>query len=702
MIRAEVEGVGTLEFPDGTDPLVIQATVKRVAAKNAVMPKGWAKYRAREDEELQRPNPIESAGRGFMDLAQGVKQAYLDRTDPAAGKAYQRDVGDEIARYSAGRGKDAGFDVSRFVGNTLAALPATAAIATAAPAAATATVGGRLVLGGIQGLVQGGSEYVPEGGSRVINAGLGTAGGVVGGVGGEIISRVVAKLTQGAQRAGARLTTSPDEIVNAIQGELQRSGVDWNKLTTEVKSGLMQQARRQLSVTGELSPDMLARKLEMEDVLGPGAGPTQAQVTRNPQEWSWERNTQKVQDIGGPLTERYQAQIQRLQQRLDGAIAERQAKAQNAYQAGEAATKAIEQKMAESKKVVDDLYTVWRETGSGGTEVKPQKIADTLGRVTEEYGVENIAPAVRARLESFGMLGGKQTKLLTIDEAEKLRKLIGNNIDPANKPQAGAMSILKRSIDDAVMETDAPDIPSLQAARKTASERFGMRDSAKAVTVAAEGVEPDRYFQKFVLNGDVRDLRGIKAVLTTDMAGAKASPQGAQAWQDLQAQTLRHLMEKAKNTGDDAFSGRAFEKALKEIGDERLKVLFPPDQVESLKKLARVANNVGTEPNFAAVNRSNTAPTMMQYAGDVTKKLASLPFVKPFALPFIGAAEMGAKSLKDTQLRQKVAQALDGSPIDASGASDAYGELVKLLTSRLDPVVASAATTGTLYGTQQR
>jgi hypothetical protein len=31
------------------------------------------------------------------------------------------------------------------------------------------------------------------------------------------------------------------------------------------------------------------------------------------------------------------------------------------------------------------------------------------------------------------MLGGKQTKLFTIDEAEKLRKLIGNN-DPGTGP----------------------------------------------------------------------------------------------------------------------------------------------------------------------------------------------------------------------------------------------------------------------------
>jgi hypothetical protein len=288
---------------------------------------------------------------------------------------------------------------------------------------------------------------------------------------------------------------------------------------------------------------------------------------------------------------------------LQGAINERNATAQTEHETGQNAIAAVKQKMADSQRVVDDLYATWREAGAGATEVKPQKLADTLGRCWTSIGVENIPSAVRARLESFGMLGGKQTKLLTIDEAEKLRKLIGNNIDPANKPSTGALSALKRSVDESVLDTEAPDIPSLQAARSAARDRFGMRDSANAVAAAAEGVEPDKFFRKYVLNGEVRDLRSLKAVLTTGVTGAKPTPgmtdyepAGEQAWRDLQAQTLRHIMEKAQSQGEGSFSGRALEKAMKELGPERLKVLFGADQVEALQKLSRVANNVTTEP----------------------------------------------------------------------------------------------------------
>ena len=650
----------------------------------------------------ESPPPMARVGRGMMDVAQGTKQLYLNATDPEAARQYTKDVDAEIARYEKARGP--GFDFLRLGGNVLAGTPMAAVMASAAPEAATASILGRTLLAAGQGAAQGAIQYAPEGQSKGRQVVAGAAGGTLGSIGGEIVGRALARLTQAAQRGATRLTVSPDDVVNALRGELQARGIDWNKLGAEVRTGLVNQARRQLAVNGDLSPDALARKLEMDDMLGAGAGGTMGQVTRNPQLWTQERNLQKGEAAFGregdaTLTDRYQVQIQRLQQRLDDAIRNAQGKAQNEFQAGASALGGVRQKMDASKKVVDDLYQVWRETGQGGTEVAPQPIADTLGRVADEFGVEHIPPTVRARLESFGMMGGKQTKLLTIDEAEKLRRLIQNNIDPGNKTQMRALGILKESVDDAVMATNAPEIPSLQAARKAAAARFAMRDSAPAVTAAADAeTQPDRFFRRFVLNGDVRDLQGLKATLTTDVGGAAPTAETAQAWRDLQGQTLRHIFEKATGDRGDQFSGRAFSKALKEIGDERLKVLFDADQIANLQKLARVANDVTTEPAFSAVNHSNTAPTMMQYAGSVLKRVANLPGVSVVGLPLVGAAEMGEKSLRDLAMRQKVSQALTGEVVDPTMASQRYAELVRLLARRSGPLSGVAGASTALEG----
>jgi hypothetical protein len=71
-------------------------------------------------------------------------------------------------------------------------------------------------------------------------------------------------------------------------------------------------------------------------------------------------------------------------------------------------------------------------------------------------------------------------------------------------------------------------------------------------------------------------------------------------------------------------------------------------------------------------------------------------------MPFVGAAAMGDEALKNTQLRARVAQTLTGEPIDPTGVSERYSQLVRMMADRMDPALASAATTGTLYGTQQR
>jgi hypothetical protein len=249
----------------------------------------------------------------------------------------------------------------------------------------------------------------------------------------DAVGSLVARASQFGKEAAMRLSAKPEAIVAELEPILAEKGIKWGELTQDVRDGMLMQARRQLSASGALSPDAIGRKTEMDSLLGPGAGPTQGQVTRDPQQWSWERNTQKLQGTGEPLTSRFEAQIQRLKQVADDAIARTGGRSRNDFQAGASASEAVQQKMKDSGRVVNDLYDMWRQTGAGATEVKPQPIADALGRVTDEIGTENIPPAVMGRLKDFGMLGGKQTKLLTIDEAEKLRKLIGNN-DPGHGP----------------------------------------------------------------------------------------------------------------------------------------------------------------------------------------------------------------------------------------------------------------------------
>lgn len=664
----------------------------------------------------ESPDALARTGRGFMDIGQGTKQRYLQIADPAAAGQYTHDVTQEQQRYERGAGP--GFDAMRFVGRTAAVAPFTAALAAASPVTG---LGGAMIVGAEQGGYQGLADFTPEGKSVVPQIIAGAGSGAAAPVGGAVIGNLGARAAQTGQGLVRRLTTSPDDIVAALKPALAQGGVRWDDLGAGVKQNLFDQARRQMSIDGDLSPDALVRKLQMDQVLGPNAGPTRAQVTRDPAQWSFERNQQKLPgDLGLPLTERYQDQLQRLQDRLREIISGTGGKSQNDYQAGLSATQAVQQKMSDSGKAVDDLYGAWRNAGKGGTEVKAQPIADTVGRVMDEFGAENIPPAVQSRLKDFGLLDGKQTKLLTIDEAEKLRKLISNN-DPGNGPASAVSGMLKRAVDGAVMDTDTPEIRMLQDARAAARGRFAVPDSAPAVAAAADTENaPDQFFKRFVLNGDVRDLQGLKATLNTTTMGAKVppgfladpanaasgqlAPASAQAWKDLKGQTLEYAMSKATGAGEGSFSGKAFRKALNEVGDERLNVLFEPDELKQLRLLNDVAYNTTAEPPLAAVNHSNTAGTAVQYMQQAGSAIPSI-VEKATGIPFIGKIgaglwNAGNEVAKDAELKKRVALALTGDVSDPQTLIAQRSALAHLIADRVSPL-ATAGGTAALLGLTQ-
>lgn len=666
----------------------------------------------------EHPSPMASMGRGFMDIGQGAKQRYLQITGSPDAAQYTHDVTQEQQRYEKGAGP--GFDLWRTAGQAAAVAPLTGLLAAASPVAG---LGGAMAAGAEQGMYQGALNFTPEGRSPIPQMVAGTLSGGTAPVASTVVGKVLARGADLGRTGLQRLTTSPDDIVAAIKPALAQRGLDWDQLSANVRSNLFDQARRQMSIDGNLSPDALARKLQMDQVLGPNAGPTMAQVTRDPAQWSRERNLQKLQanatgDTGPSLTDRYQDQVQRLQDRLRQIVASTGGQSQSDYQAGLSATNAVQQKMADSGKVVDDLYSAWRQSGAGGTEVKAAPIADTLGRVADEFGTENIPAAVQARMRDFGLLGGKQTKLLTIDEAEKLRKLIGNN-DPGSGPASKVSQILKSSVDNAVMDTQTPELPQLQAARRAAFERFSMRDSAPAVTAAADADNaPDRFFKRYILNGDVRDLQGLKSTLNTTATGQSVPPgfladpanpasgalgaSGSQAWKDLKGQTLEYVMSKATSAGEDTFSGKAFRKALNEIGEERLKVLFTPEELQKLRTLDSVAYDLTAEPNLSAVNHSNTAPTAGGYIGQASKAIA--PRVAELAANWVpglgkvvaGAWQAGDQMAQDAALRQAVGQALTGAAADPANAVARRMALARLIRDQVSPFAVAGGTAGVL------
>lgn len=169
MKQAVVEGIGTLEFPDDTPDEVIDKTVKREIRQKSVADDN-AKTRQMAIDDTTSPFLV-AAGRGMMDVVQGVKQLFAGDDD------YTRKTTQELELYNrlAEQHPVQAF-TGRLVGNAAAAPVPGGIGANAATRVATAAAGGGLAAG---------TMFTPEGESRVKNMAIGalTGAGMQGVVG---------------------------------------------------------------------------------------------------------------------------------------------------------------------------------------------------------------------------------------------------------------------------------------------------------------------------------------------------------------------------------------------------------------------------------------------------------------------------------------------------------------------------------------
>ena len=583
----------------------------------------------------EEPTPMVRIGQGMNDVYTGIKQKYLNFTNPEEATKYTKEQNESNALLEKGREAhgQTGFDPYRMLGTM--ATPLSFVPMGAGGLLARAGLG--MAAGGAGGYANFDPVNTKE--SNLINTGVGAVGGgvlsaaappVLGAIikGGQAVGNAAGNLWRSlAQQISPNLVSN---INNKVQVTLQNNGIDFSKLPDAVKASVMDDAAKQFSATGKLDPEMLLRKADIEAIGGAGTA-TKAQVTRDPSDWTTAQNLQKT-EVNIPavmrgeqetMTGRFQQQntntnkyAKALQDQMTATVDPWFANAPKAatpLQASEQTIKAIQQKDLLAKKAVDDLYTKFRDMGKGDVAVPDTQIAQTLGKIADEIGVENIPPAVLSRLKQFGFMDGQRTKLLTVTEADKLGRLIGNN-NPGHGTVSLASSQLKKAVDNAILEIPEIDASkALMAARDLARSRFKDQEAGVAVEKAIADVAPDRFFQQNIIGGNVRDINALKDQLIK-------TADGGQAWNSLREHTMKFINDNATNT-NGVFSGKGMQDAMDRIGEDKLKAIFSPAELAKIKTLGRGSYAMTVEPPFSAPNRSNTTPSLIGQALRITNRI---------------------------------------------------------------------------------
>lgn len=564
------------------------------------------------DYPPEEPTAWESFGRGADDIRTGIQQLVNNDADF---KEEQR-VNEEI--YQRGRGEDAGFDIPRFVGNVAATLPA--ALINPVPGSSVAALAANL---GIQGSIAGGSMYAPTTKEKVANT-------VIGGVTGLLLPSAINTssrlLNKGRNVYGnvrnrvKAAMTDPGDVMNSVNAANQAEGNLINMINAD-SGRLTNEARNMTRATGDFDPEALLRREQAAQLNFTGdTAPTTAQTTRDPRIWAQERELSKRGEIGDPLLQRYQQQNNRFVEVGDEMQTGTGGTIKTPEELGEGISDAAGTRFDEMQKVVSDEYTAATNSIPDAPAVDLNNVisGDAYANLKSNVNYDKITESFERKLTNLGVLeGGNPTgKLLTPKQVEELRKFMGS-VKTDNMSLQSKKDLLSE-IDSAMTSGTGVDV--YEIARKKASTRFGDFKDNKLLEQIQKGDKIDNTkIIKAVNSSTAKELRDVKRVLT-EPDPLNQRVYGQQQWNDLKANTLQKLWSDATaNRGQ--FSGTAFSKGLDKLGDDKMRVLFTPDEYLRLQQVSKVGKDLTYEPAFTTTNTSNTASTVLNSLGDMATNL---------------------------------------------------------------------------------
>lgn len=512
----------------------------------------------------------------------GVKNIFGDLVN---NKIKAKDAEYEMAREEAGR---SGFDAARLTGNV--ASPVNLVAAAKIPMAVTGAsrVGQGAALGAAAGAmepVKNTEEFWPE---KLKQIGAGALGG---GIATPIMGKVGDKIARKAG-AGAPSVVQQQQVDDAVNAALAGTGQTINDLSPAMLQGLRDDVAKALTQGKQLDAAALLRKKDFEAA---GIDPLLGQITRDPMQFAQELNLRGIAGVGDPIAARLNLQAQKLKEGV-GKFGDDAAESFTAGEQLSASLKGVDEAM---RKRVSGLYQAARNDAGKDLDVPLQGLAQDYADVLNRFG-DKVPSGVRNQLEALGLNNGTQQRVFTIEEADKLLKVINDHVG-ADRATNTALGELRSAVKNAVTAADPTGGP-FKPAVDAAAQRFRLHEAIPALEASAMGsTAADDFVKRFVINGKVKDVIGMgKLLATVDKS----------AFDQARAQLGADLKRAAfgENTaGDKGFAQERFNKRLRELGTDKLLAFFSPDEVEQLKRLGRVGAYITSQPAGAAVNNSNTA-----------------------------------------------------------------------------------------------
>lgn len=463
-----------------------------------------------------------------------------------------------------------------------------------------------------------------------------------------------------------RKIVAPKDIEATLKVELNRAGIDWDTLGHEAQAALKRDARNAV-YSGEPLDTAALRRLTDFRIIN--ATPLKGDITQDPRTLTLQRNLSKqLANVSRPLgepdlptlqNENAKRVISTLEGMTDSPL--------DSYGTGSALIDKVQQTDDALKSQVSNLYS---------------KAQDSAGRALplDRAGFVDTAFSNLAKSNKGAFLPGEVEKMLndisvgqvrlgdqvhdvpfdvnTIDSlkttlATASRSTRDGNVKAAIKAVRDALEDVQPTVVKKATGSEVPvnaaeaarlrmadalappaaeqSLAAFDAARKAARSRFAWQESAPFIADALDGATPDKFVQKHIIMGSVKNLEQI----SESVSNVPELREG------VRRQIVDHVMRRGGADADvTKFSSDGMKRALDAIGDRKLELFFSPDEVTKIKAAVNVGRYMQSQPIGSAVNNSNTAAMLMGRLTDILLRGASrVPALGPLvAEPLRGLA----------------------------------------------------------------
>lgn len=613
-IRAEVEGVGTLEFPDGTDPTVIQQTVQRVLAKGTTEQRLGGMYRGNAPPER---NLTSSALHGAIDTAGGAAQ-LVSRGATALGLPPGTDMpflaspdvvdkGMASAREQVdkrfGQPSPGSFDIVRGGAAGVLAAPFAGAVGTAP------TMVGRGLQAARAGAIGGGMQPVAATDGRdfvekkLFQAGTGAVVGAVAQptleMGAQGIQAIAGKVLNRA--AGAVANVSDEAATKIAREAMAKQGVAFESLQRNVQSSILADVKEAMKKYGGVNSAALSRQADFKAL---DIDPLEPWVTRDPVKWGQYKNLEMAKDAGEPLIRARAELDSKLSQRIQGL---RGPNTGDAYESGRVIERGFSDAHSRLKDRVSGLYDQFRATAPN-VSADPKRLTNTiLDRVEGDALGDFLPPGLRNLVNDFAS-GKRPTTPDSLYRAQQVANAEvrkgGNEGRAARMVAQGIDNELEQMARD--MSAVGPEMGQaatlLKQARAAHRQVKHAEESIPALKAVAEGTfAAEDFFNKYVLGGDVKEVAKMWGNSNDKMKGA------------VRSQIVDHLKGVATGKGGDGpFRQGNFTQAIEAPGmRQKIEIVIGRSGLEEVQRIARAAESGIRTPAGARYNTSGSAMEMM-------------------------------------------------------------------------------------------